>query len=111
MTRTLTCTTALLALLAAPALAQETFPATLAGHAVLPALSLVAPPADAPQDWFKALPDTLQQDKSLANFASKPIEELANGYVETKKLASSKVTLPKDDDPESFSRFSSNARS
>ena len=37
---------ALSAALAAPALAQETFPATLAGHAVLPALSLVAPPAD-----------------------------------------------------------------
>ncbi|WP_126975742.1 esterase-like activity of phytase family protein [Frigidibacter oleivorans] len=34
--------------------AQETtFPATLAGHAVLPALSLIAPPADAPQDaWI-----------------------------------------------------------
>lgn len=28
---------------AAPAAAQETFPATLAGHAFLPALSLVAP--------------------------------------------------------------------
>ena len=37
--------------LAAPALAQETtFPATLKGHAVLPALSLIAPPADAPRD-------------------------------------------------------------
>jgi hypothetical protein len=35
---------------AVPAAAQETFPATLAGHAFLPALSLVAPPADAPQD-------------------------------------------------------------
>ena len=69
-----------------------------------------APPAAAPQDWFKALPDALQQDKSLANFASKPIEELANGYVETKKLASSKVTLPKDDDPESFSRFAAAVR-
>lgn len=63
-----------------------------------------------PQDWFKSLPDTLQQDKSLANFASKPIEELANGYVETKKLASSKVTLPKDDDPESFARFAAAVR-
>ena len=38
---------------AAPAAAQETFPATLAGHAFLPALSLVAPPVDAPQDaWI-----------------------------------------------------------
>lgn len=35
----------------APALAQEaTFPATLAGHALLPALTLVPPPADAPRD-------------------------------------------------------------
>jgi hypothetical protein len=35
----------------APAWAQETrFPATLAGHAVLPAFTLTTPPADAPQD-------------------------------------------------------------
>jgi len=44
------------ALLALPAAAQQpepVFPATLAGHAVLPALSLIAPPADAPQDaWI-----------------------------------------------------------
>ena len=40
---------ALLAL-AAPAAAEENFPATLAGHAYLPALSLIAPPADAPRD-------------------------------------------------------------
>jgi len=42
-----------LSLLAVPAVAQETFDATLAGHAYLPALSLVAPPADAPKDaWI-----------------------------------------------------------
>ena len=39
---------AVAAVLAAPALAEESFPATLAGHAFLPALSLVEPPADAP---------------------------------------------------------------
>ncbi len=34
-----------------PAMAEEqVFPATLAGHAVLPALTLIAPPADAPAD-------------------------------------------------------------
>ena len=39
--------------LAAPVSAAETMPATLAGHAFLPALSLVAPPADAPRDaWI-----------------------------------------------------------
>jgi hypothetical protein len=32
------------------ALAETTFPATLKGHAVLPALSLIAPPSDAPAD-------------------------------------------------------------
>ena len=38
---------------AAPATAQEIFPAKLAGHAYLPALSLVEPPADAPRDaWL-----------------------------------------------------------
>lgn len=38
--------------LSTPALAEEVFPATLAGHAFLPALSLVAPPADAPRDLW-----------------------------------------------------------
>ncbi|MEO3997751.1 esterase-like activity of phytase family protein [Mesorhizobium sp. CAU 1732] len=33
-----------------PASAEETFPAKLAGHAYLPALTLVTPPADAPRD-------------------------------------------------------------
>lgn len=32
------------------ALAEEVFPATLAGHALIPAMSLIAPPADAPTD-------------------------------------------------------------
>lgn len=36
--------------LALPAQAEDVFPATLAGHAVLPAMTLVAPPADAPRD-------------------------------------------------------------
>jgi hypothetical protein len=36
--------------LAAPALAEETFPATLAGHALIPAATFLAPPADAPKD-------------------------------------------------------------
>ena len=37
-------------LLAVPGLAQTKYPATLEGHAILPALTLVPPPADAPQD-------------------------------------------------------------
>jgi len=42
---------AILALAAAPTAAQEaTFPAILAGHALIPALTLIAPPADAPRD-------------------------------------------------------------
>jgi hypothetical protein len=43
-----------LLLAALPAAAQETtFPATLAGHALIPAFSLIAPPADAPADaWI-----------------------------------------------------------
>lgn len=46
-------TTLLLATLGLTGLAQaeeRAYPATLAGHAYLPALSLVAPPADAPED-------------------------------------------------------------
>ncbi len=37
---------------AAPALAEERFPATLAGHANFPAFSMVIPPADAPRDLW-----------------------------------------------------------
>jgi hypothetical protein len=38
---------------AAPAAANERLPATLAGHAFLPAFSLIAPPADAPREaWI-----------------------------------------------------------
>lgn len=39
-----------LAALALPASAEEIYPAKLAGHAFLPAFTLVAPPADAPRD-------------------------------------------------------------
>lgn len=35
-----------------PGLAETAFPATLAGHAALPAFSLLAPPADAPRDLW-----------------------------------------------------------
>jgi hypothetical protein len=43
----------LIILVAAPAAGETVFSATLAGHAVIPALSLIAPPADAPRDaWL-----------------------------------------------------------
>ncbi|MES2384816.1 MAG: esterase-like activity of phytase family protein [Pseudomonadota bacterium] len=42
------------ALLAAPLHAQTAFPATLAGHALLPAQSFIAAPKDAPQDLKNA---------------------------------------------------------
>ena len=44
-----TCT-ALLCAASSSALAQQAYPATLAGHAVLPALTLIAAPKDAPAD-------------------------------------------------------------
>ena len=40
---------ALLCAAATPAIAQQAYPATLAGHAVMPALTVVAAPKDAPQ--------------------------------------------------------------
>lgn len=43
---------ALAASAALPALAEDSFPATLAGHAFLPAHTLIAPPADAPRDLW-----------------------------------------------------------
>ena len=49
MIRTLLASAALVAL-AAPAGAEQVFTATLAGHAYLPAFTLIAPPADAPRD-------------------------------------------------------------
>lgn len=48
--RLFTLMTSTLALLAGPALAEEVFPAKLAGHAFLPAASFVDAPADAPRD-------------------------------------------------------------
>ena len=46
-------TIALLAcVLATPAAAEEVFPAKLAGHAMLPAFTLVTPPEDAPRDLW-----------------------------------------------------------
>jgi hypothetical protein len=35
---------------ATPALADQRFEATLAGHAILPAFTMAVPPADAPRD-------------------------------------------------------------
>jgi len=52
MIRSLLASVALLAV-ASAASADQTFPAKLAGHAYLPAMTLVAPPADAPRDaWI-----------------------------------------------------------
>ena len=38
------------AFMCVPAAAQNAYPATLAGHAVMPALSLIAAPKNAPED-------------------------------------------------------------
>ena len=52
MIRSLLASVALLAV-ASAASADQTFPAKLAGHAYLPAMTLIAPPADAPRDaWI-----------------------------------------------------------
>jgi len=62
---------AVAALLTAPALADEpVFPATLAGHAFIPALTLLPPPADAPRDaWisgkYAAGPDRVDTPMSV----------------------------------------------
>lgn len=42
--------TAITVPLTGAALAEDLFPATLAGHALIPALTMIAPPADAPKD-------------------------------------------------------------
>jgi hypothetical protein len=43
-------TSTLVGALSLPALAEDVFPATLAGHIVLPAFTIIPPPADAPVD-------------------------------------------------------------
>jgi hypothetical protein len=57
-------------MLAAPARADQRFPATLAGHAAVPAMSLLAPPADAPADaWVSgkfAGPGNLRNDRPMS---------------------------------------------
>jgi hypothetical protein len=57
-------------LAAAPAAADQRFPATLAGHAVIPALSLLAPPADAPAEaWVSgkfAGPGNLRVERPMS---------------------------------------------
>jgi hypothetical protein len=53
--------------LSVPAAADQRFEATLAGHAILPALTLITPPADAPRDaWVSgkfAGPGNLRNDR------------------------------------------------
>ena len=62
--------TALAALPAAPASADQAFPARLAGHAFIPALSLIVPPADAPIDaWVSgkfAGPGNLRVERPMS---------------------------------------------
>jgi len=57
-------------MLAAPASADQRFPATLAGHALLPAFSLLVPPADAPADALVsgkfAGPGNLRVDRPMS---------------------------------------------
>lgn len=71
MTRRLPLMAALCALMTAPALAEETvFPSELRAHVVLPALTLIAPPSDAPVDaWisgkFAAGPNRVDRPMSV----------------------------------------------
>ncbi len=52
--RSLFLTAAVIALATAPALAEQQYPATLEGHAILPAATFIKPPADAPPSLAKA---------------------------------------------------------
>lgn len=64
-----------------------------------------APDAAQGSGWFQQLPEEMRADKQLENFKDKPVSELAKGYVETKKLARSRVGLPTEGDDASFQRF------
>ena len=63
--------TAIVALMSGYALAEEkAFPATLEGHAILPAATLVAPPADAPASL--AMPANTRRPTAVARTRSAP---------------------------------------
>ncbi|KIN74889.1 esterase-like activity of phytase family protein [Sulfitobacter guttiformis] len=81
------CTTALMAL---PVAAQEMMPATLAGHAVIPAFSFSAPPADAPAEtWVSgkytngpaaiAAPQSVEINGLMLPFFGQPLQGFS-GY-------------------------------
>jgi len=61
-----------------PAVAQTAFPATLAGHAVMPAMSLIKAPADAPADLQTSGKFTTGQrvEKSAPSRANRPVAQL-----------------------------------
>ena len=67
----------------------------------------VADPNALPE-WMNDLPDDLKGDKTLAKYGS--LEDQLRGHLEAHKVAKGKVTLPKDDDPESFARFAAAVR-
>jgi hypothetical protein len=72
MRSTLLAAVALTALAAAPALAQQEFPATLTSHAVLPAATFIAPPADAPASMAHAAKYTTPDRKRSDALGSVP---------------------------------------
>lgn len=51
-----------------------------------------APAAEAPPEWMGDLPDDLKSNATLARFKS--VEDLGRGFIETKKLATSKLSIP-----------------
>lgn len=57
-----------------------------------PALETPAIETPAPPEWVGTLPDDLKADPTLVKYQN--VEALARGHLETKKLASSKLTVP-----------------
>lgn len=64
--------------------------------------------AGQPAAWLAELPEELRGDATLQRYKS--VQELAQGLLENKKLARSKVMLPNADDPDSFTRFAAAVR-
>lgn len=81
-----------------PAPASEQAPASAAD-----ALAPAAPAAN----WRDSLAEDLRGEQALANFAD--INALARGYMDTKRLASSRVPTP-GETPESFKAFAAAVR-
>lgn len=75
-------------------------PASNANPSAAPAAGVLTASADgatSPADWLGSLPDDLKSDTTLSKYRT--LEDFARGHLETKRLASSRLSIPSADAP------------